>query len=288
MKKKLSSAIARRKNKANLIKLRKNILSFYDSQPNVTAEQLEIVQFLKVNPLKVFPYQFTENYDKQKVQIYYDEDQDLKYVIHEKKRLYFKRRMSENGIKSLYNGLLIDQDDASPHKYLNSIFSVNKNDVVVDAGAAEGNFSLSVIDKVDKIYLFESDPEWIEPLKATFEPWKNKVEIIQKLVSNESKETSIALDDFYLNNPFTFVKADIEGDENKLLEGLQKTLQSPFHLKIAVCTYHKQDDFQVFSELLRNHQYKINTPNGYMIFYYDKNIKAPFLRRGLIRAWKDA
>ncbi|MGM1056440.1 MAG: FkbM family methyltransferase [Bacteroidota bacterium] len=268
-------------------KFKKNIISYYEAQTKLTDEEAEILQYLKNNAIKVFPYNFTDQYDQKEILVHYDEVKDLRYVIHEDKRLYFKKRMGENAIKSLYRGLLIDQDDSSPHKYLNTKFTVNQGEVVVDAGAAEGNFSLSIVEQVEKIYLFESDPEWIEPLQATFEPWKNKVEIIKKLISNQSNETSIALDDFYLKHPFTFIKADIEGDENKLLEGLRKTMERPISLKIAICTYHKQMDFQEFSEVLEKYQYQISSPRGYMIFLYDKKIIAPYLRRGLIRAWKD-
>jgi predicted RNA methylase len=52
-------------------------------------------------------------------------------------------------------------------RYTTSVFN-QADDVVADLGAAEGNFSLSIINKVKKIYIFEYDKEWVEALKAPF------------------------------------------------------------------------------------------------------------------------
>jgi 16S rRNA A1518/A1519 N6-dimethyltransferase RsmA/KsgA/DIM1 with predicted DNA glycosylase/AP lyase activity len=38
---------------------------------------------------------------------------------------------------------------------------------------------------VNRIYMFEYDKEWIAALETTFEPYKDKVEIINKYVSNK-------------------------------------------------------------------------------------------------------
>lgn len=266
--------------------LRKKIIAFYSTKSSITLEETEILNFLQLNPIQIFPYDFTKKYRFKEVDIYYDKSKDLKYINFNGKRLYFKRGMKDNAIKNLYRGLLIDQDVDSPHRYLDESFKMNKSDIVVDAGAAEGNFSLMIVDSVKKIFLFESDPEWIEPLNATFEPWKQKVEIIQKRVSNETNEANITLDDFYELRKFTFIKADIEGDELKLLEGLKKTLESETCLKLAICTYHKQEDFMKFSNVLKKKHFHLSSPKGYMIFYHYKNIEPPFLRKGILRAEK--
>ncbi len=78
------------------------------------------------------------------------------------------------------------------------ISNVKDNDILSDIGAAEGNFSLSVIDKVQHVYLFETDNDWIEALEKTFEPWKEKVSIIHKFVGNKDTDTCITLDSFFL------------------------------------------------------------------------------------------
>ena len=90
----------------------------------------------------------------------------------------------------------MEQDLRSPHHYLDSIEEV-KGKTFVDVGSAEGFTSLEVIEKASHIYLFEQDTLWIEALNATFEPWKDKVSIIPKYVSNNNSEQEITLDTFF-------------------------------------------------------------------------------------------
>src|SRR5205085_2663461 len=110
-----------------------------------------------------------------------------------KKRLYFKRSWTKDDVRSSYNALLIEQDEQSPHRYLTKQFNLENGSVVVDIGTAEGNFALSVIEKVSLIYLFEADEQWAEALHATFDPWKDKVRIINKYVSDHESENSVSL-----------------------------------------------------------------------------------------------
>jgi hypothetical protein len=160
--------------------------------------------------------------------------------------------------------------------------------VLFDVGAAEGNFALSVVEKASRIILFEADKEWVEPLKATFEPWKDKVEIVNKFVSNISDSENTTLDDHISGeNAGTFLKIDVEGAESRLLNGCKRILSEKKPLKVAICTYHKQNDEKEFSELLTQKGFKTSPSNGYMLFFYDKQIKAPYFRRGLIRAQKN-
>jgi len=53
---------------------------------------------------------------------------------------------------------------------------------------------------------------------------------------------------------------------------------------VALCTYHKNDDENDFTRLMLEHGFQVTPSKGYMIHYYDKKMKAPYLRRGLIRA----
>jgi len=52
---------------------------------------------------------------------------------------------------------LLKSYDGTGHRQPSQIsewhFNLNENDVVADIGAAEGNFSLSVIEKVKKLYI---------------------------------------------------------------------------------------------------------------------------------------
>lgn len=270
--------------------LRKKIISYYSglSEHEVTAEQLEVIEYLKKNSLQIFPYSYISSYDSENVEVFKNNELDLSYILLDGKRLYFKRSWSESKIKHSYNLLQIEQDINSPHRYLTNNFCVENNDIIVDVGAAEGNFSLSVVEKTKKIYLFETDEEWIEALEATFAPWKEKVEIINKFVSNKNDDKNITLDSFLKNRDnINFLKIDVDGAEAQLLKGCDEVLCNQKSVKIALCTYHKKNDENDFTKLLKDKGFDISYSKGYMIFYADNiTMEAPFLRRGLIRATK--
>lgn len=279
--------MARSKQEQFLKKLRSDILSYYRQQTEVTPEQQEVIDYLQSNSVTVFPYAFRKKYDKGAIKVEFDQDKGLRYVWHEGKKLYFKRSYTDNMIRSLYYGLQLDQDPDSPHLYLTDNFQLSDNDVIADIGAAEGNFSLSNVEKVRRICLFEYDPEWIEALEATFEPWKDKVEIYNKFVTDHDSETTISIDSFtQKHGEVSFLKVDIEGEEAKFLKGADHYLDATPNLKMAICTYHQQEDETKFTDLLKAKNFDVKASKRYMIFYHDDQIKAPYLRRGLLRAQK--
>jgi predicted RNA methylase len=206
--------------------------------------------------------------------------------MHEGKRLYFKRGTKLRKVKRYYAALLTEQDLCSPHRYETEEFHVSEGDVVVDAGAAEGNFALSVVEKVGKLYLFETDEAWVEALQATFAAWKDKVVIVNKYVADTDSGTCISLDTFFENQRVDFIKADIEGAERQLLAGAKNILQRQASTKVVLCTYHLHDDADVLYKMLNDNGFHTEFSNGYMIFTIDKKLKAPYLRRGLIRGIK--
>lgn len=267
--------------------LRKKILRYYSHLPanQISREQIEIISYLRKNPLSVFPYSFREKYDYRDVEVYFDEKLNLKYVITDGNRLYFKRNWSDYHIKGCYSFLQMEQDIESPHRYLTNDFFVGENDVVADVGAAEGTFALSIARKAGKVYIFESDKEWIEPLEATFAPWRGKVQIINKYVSDNDTGENITLDNFFKNAEApNILKIDVEGAESELLNGCEKVLSSQKPLKVIICTYHKQNDGNIFSELLKNYGFEVSFSKRFMIFIRDLQMQPPYLRRGLIRA----
>ncbi len=267
--------------------LRKKILRYYSGLPEaeINEEQREVVKYLENNPVTIFPYSFSANYSPEKIEVNFDVDSDMPFVMHEGKRLYFRKKRTVKRIQRAYADLSREQDPQCPHCYLSEDFNLGINDVIADIGAAEGNFSLSVIDKVRKVYLVEYDREWIKALKQTFEPWKDKVEIIGRYVSDSDDEKHISLDTL-LNSrkDITFLKIDVDGNEQKVLEGAKEILGAGIPIKIALCTYHKNNDEKEFIALLEKNGFTVTPSKGYMIHYYDKKMKAPYLRRGLIRA----
>lgn len=267
--------------------LRKNILKYFSSLPSgqVNQEQREVIKFLETNPVRIFPYHFYDNYSEESVEVFKDEGREMRYVMQDGKKLYFKKRWSEKRIKRAYSTLAREQDIESPHRYLTSSFTGDKNDVIADIGSAEGNFSLSVIEDVKKIYLFEYNREWGDALKATFAPWADKVEIINKYVSDRDDELHIRFDTFFKSHSdINFLKIDVDGAESNVLDSCDTVFRTGRPFKVALCTYHKNHDEEDFTRLLKGYGFNVNPSQGYMIHYYDKKIQPPYLRRGLIKA----
>lgn len=211
----------------------------------------------------------------------------MNYVLLDNKKLYYPRNMQIDDIKfNYYFVQIIEQHKESPHRYLNDEFNINDGDIVVDCGVAEGNFSLGIVEKVKHLYLFEADERWIEPLEATFEPWKEKVSIIKKYVSDRDDENSISLDNYFKNmEKPNFIKLDVEGYEKKVIEGSKDILQNN-NIKIVACTYHYQEDYNLIKEQLEKINYKTSTNKGYMLFWGYDEMEPPYFRRGVIRASK--
>jgi hypothetical protein len=271
-----------------LASLAKKIPAFHtDSAGFATdAERQAVIDYINRRGVQIFPYDFTDKYSPSSIEVLEDASCGLKYVMMDNKRLYFKRRWSAQRIRKSFHDLSLEQDQDSPHRYLSEEFTVSTSDVMADFGAAEGNFSLSVIDKIKKVYLFESDPEWIEALEMTFLPWKDKVEIVPLFVSDINDEKHCSGDVFFADKELTFMKIDVDGGEQKLLSGFADTIKNSSKMQIALCTYHQHEDETAFSSMLWGQGYAVTPSKGYMIFYYDKKLKAPYLRRSLIRATK--
>ncbi|MFZ4549089.1 MAG: hypothetical protein ACOYN4_16690 [Bacteroidales bacterium] len=270
---------------------KKTILDYYASLPEteLNEEEKNAINYLKYNKLSVFPQTFPKEYNRNDIQVFTDDKNKLRYIIFEGKRLYFKRKSSERGIKRNYNYLRIEQDLNSPHRYLTDDFTIGSNDILVDVGAAEGNLALAVIEKVKKVYLFETDENWIEALNATFAPWKDKVEIVNKFVSNQNAGNHVSLAQFFKDKEvFTFLKVDAEGSDEDVLNGCSNMLSSEIPLKLAVCCYHKPNDEHKFNDYLSKRGFSVTFSDGYMIFDEQATFFPPYLRKGILRAVKPA
>jgi len=248
------------------------------------CEIAEIIGFFQKYNFSIYPYEFTRKYLQTDIDVFYDESNKSRYVICENKRLYFPDGWSIEQIQICYNGLRIEQDKDSPHLYETEEFMIEEGDIIADVGAAEGIWALHNIEKASKVYLFECNPKWVNALQKTFEPWKKKVVIVNKYVSDISQGMNIALDDFFKNERINFIKADIEGYELKLLNGSNEIFQKNDRLKLLLCTYHRENDAAELKEILEQNRFVTEYSKGYMLFIYDDNLKEPYIRRGLIRA----
>lgn len=262
---------------------KREILDYYQKHPTSEKEIETALAYIRKHTISSFPYPFKDKYIQKEVAVHTDKESGLYYVMRNEKRLYLCRSKTYVGAQHTYNSLLIEQDASSPHRYLTPEFDVNENDIVVDIGCAEGILSLDLVDRVKKLYLFECEDEWIEALQLTFAPWKEKVEIIKKYVSDTDDDQNITLDTFFKDkrDKPTFFKIDVEGAEMQVLRGM-KALQGP--KKLAICTYHRQRDYEEITHYMDQQEIKYATSEKHMLFWSLNDFCPPYFRRGLIRA----
>jgi len=263
---------------------KERIRNYFLSLERAEQEVQEIIEYFKENPFSVYPYVFVNKYNNN---AFFDKTCEMNYVYHKNKRLYFPKNTTLESSYGYYRGLCIEQDEDSPHRYETKNFTVKEGDVIADIGAAEGIWALTYAELAKKIYLFECDSRWQQALQKTFEPWKEKVVIINKYVSDINDGMNITLDDCFKNETINFVKADIEGYELKLLDGGMKTLAKEKDIKLLLCTYHKKGDAEKLKERLEQIGFITEYSKGYMLFIYDNDLEEPYIRRGLIRARKN-
>jgi len=244
------------------------------------GEIKEIIDFMKKYGFSIYPYEFMTKYNPTNVEVFGD------YVLHQGKRLYFPSDHSPQQIQVYYNALLAEQDENSPHRYEVDGFRVEEGDVICDIGTAEGIWALSNVEKASKVYLFECEPKWISTLQKTFEPWKEKVVIINKYVSDVNENACVTLDALFADQNINLIKADIEGAERAMLSGAKELLKRSDGLKLLLCAYHRDGDEVYLKDFLEQAGFDTGYSKGYMLFIYDENLKEPFVRRGLIRAKK--
>ena len=252
------------------------------------GEKKEVINYLKENDARMFCYHFPEKYLNKKIEVFFDDKEQMNYVMHTGKRLYLPNRFSNKKIiQQYYNSLCMEQDEESPHLYLSDKVYVNEGEVVLDIGAAEGFFTLSVIDKISYAYLIEADGEWERALQATFRPYSDKVRIISKYASDRDSIDDITIDSISKDRRIDFIKMDIEGAERKALKGAIKTLKTQ-DVKCSICTYHNRNDYDEISIFLENMNYKTEPSEGYILCggMWEKDNRNIDFRRGVIRSWK--
>ena len=224
----------------------------------------------------MYPYLWKKEYDLQHYKVNINGD-GLPYIIHNGKRLYFKRNL-ENPVEDTYRSLLIEQDERSAHRYVRSNEEL-MGKILLDVGAAEGIFALDVIDYVDHVYLFECDQEWIEALQATFMPWRDKVTIVQKYVSDKDDESNVTLDKFFVQKESVdnlFIKMDIEGYERFALRGSVNVLKRSKGVSGSICIYHLQDDQLLIGSFLSDLGMINEVVDGYL--YIDGEMRSGIIR----------
>lgn len=240
------------------------------------ADIQKVLEYYKKESLNVFG--FYEGKERTKHLVAYDVD-GMPYINFENKRMYFPKSYKFSKLDNVeyVENVLYEQGEGSPHKYIESEDFIREGMVIVDAGVCEGNFALKYVENAKKLYLIESDTKWVEALRKTFEPYKDKVVICDKYLSGENTNDTITLDSL-IKEKIDLLKMDIEGYEIDALKGGERVLRES-NAYCAVCSYHKHGDELVISKLLNSYGYRTHTSGGYMFFPYDIWME---FRRGIV------
>jgi len=180
---------------------------------------------------------------------------------------------------------------------------IDNGDIVIDAGAFIGLFSIFAgkrVGKVGKVFAFEPDERSRGILSENIKLNNlENVEIfsyalgefctnLKFFVSSQHPASSggiflkgkekivpqITLDDFvkkYDIKRIDFIKADIEGMERNLLKGAEDVIKK-FKPKIAICTYHLIEDEEILAGIIKSFvpQYKILKKNKKLYAWIEK------------------
>ncbi len=250
-------------------------------------EILKIIDYIQENGVHVFNYNFTEKYKQYPIISGYDKSKDMFYVVHKGKRIYLRKSIcTQEAAERYFRHILLEQDEESPHRYLNGA-NTPHGGIVVDAGAAEGFFALEVIDDVSKIYLIESDQGWVEALQATFREYTDKVIIVNKFITSYDYGIYAKLDSI-IKEDVSFIKLDVEGNEWDALQGCEAIIERSKDIRCAVCVYHTDYDEIICRDMLEKLGMHCTVSNGYMLFpYRTKTVYiSTKLHRGLLYAEK--
>ena len=253
------------------------------------VEIQKIVKFVQNNRLELFNYEFSNDYKFEEIDVAYDEIKGLYYAMYFGKKMYFAKTINSLvKAKAYYRSILLDQDKNSPHQYCDDKVKVNYGDVVVDVGAAEGNFSLEYIDIISEVYIIETSPEWIYALECTFEDYRDKVHIINAYIGAFDENDKYRTLDSLINKKVNFIKMDIEGAEWDALRGATGIINNSEDLKLAICCYHSNFDQILIDNYMDNNGITHYTSSGYMCFPFTvrQGYVSTELRKGIVRGYK--
>lgn len=184
--------------------------------------------------------------------------------------LYWPKAFSIDGIYQV-TAETFDKEDW--HYYQNGHTPVEPGELLLDIGAAEGLFALSVINTCKKIFLIEPNDYFVESMQKTFQNHKAKIQIFNVAIGSQEGEISFdqnslsgkiseentvskkrltKVDTILKEEKITYLKADVEGFELEVLKGAESTIKRN-KPKIAITTYHPENDPQAIIELIRKY-----------------------------------
>lgn len=249
-------------------------------------EIIEILGNIRKNGLSMFPYEFTEKYKLDRYRVDFDAT-GLPFVVLFGRNVYFPRGLSAADVQAAVVQALLEQDPESPHRYLSPPVQLMPDDVVALVGASDGIFAASILDQVKRMYLFEPDREWTEPLGRTFAEDGDKVTIVEAFIGRNDSAGSLRLDTYFQSRGEqpSYIQADIEGGEHDLLLGAPQILQNT-NLRVSLCCYHSDADQGILADTLRGSGLEVAVSRGYMLMWMQVPCKSPFLRRAVLHAYR--
>lgn len=173
---------------------------------------------------------------------------------------------------------------------------LHQDDVVIDAGANMGLFSVTAAAKGATVYAFEPVEDALNylneitrfypkvfPVAYALMDYSGSLEmeffdtnfsansaVLKRNTGKKIIVNCITLDEWADSNDISridFIKADIEGAERFFLKGAVKTLQK-YKPRLAICTYHTKEDPQLLQDII------IKANPDYKIFHNEKKLFA--------------
>lgn len=161
--------------------------------------------------------------------------------------------------------------DAQDRQYFESFLNLQTaNEVFVDVGSYDGYTSQEFIKRCPDyraVHIFEPEPSNLEKVRARLDRNKNifyypygaadKPQVLRFKSGGSSSSISeegelsinVARIDDLLDEPYSFLKMDIEGGEVPALMGASRSIVAN-HPRLAISVYHKADDLWRIPELV--------------------------------------
>ncbi|MFP9097553.1 FkbM family methyltransferase [Flavobacterium sp. RHBU_24] len=192
-----------------------------------------------------------------------------------------------------FNQVISETFDVNDWHYYQKLHTeIQPGEILLDIGASEGLFALTVADTCAHMYLVEPGTTFNKALQKTMAPYADKVTILNSAVgdqdgeiyfSDDSLEGKVAdgvsdtaqkininkIDTLIGTNRITYLKADIEGFELEMLKGAANTIRTN-KPKIAITTYHDQNNPGEIIALIKSY---VPEYNHYVKGIYEKNPK---------------
>ncbi len=187
-------------------------------------------------------------------------------------------RLIEEWVSNVYKYGAYDDICSEPQYFPKDLLRARSDEIFVDCGAFVGDIVDDFLrfenNTFEKYYGFELIPEFYykfsNEVKAKWKTVEEKFVLENRGVS-DSKRTIrykpfgegshldeqgsqmadvVSIDEYMNGKRVSFIKMDIEGEEGKALIGAKETIMK-WHPKLAICIYHKPEDYWVIPKLIK-------------------------------------